>query len=58
MARSVMMLREGWDVQGVTVIVGLYRPAFAFSGILYPLAHLPSLRSGYHQRWGPWGLPS
>jgi len=25
-----------------------YRPAFAFSGILYPLAHPPSLRSGYH----------
>jgi hypothetical protein len=24
-----------------------YRPAFAFSGILYPLARLPSLRSGY-----------
>ena len=27
-----------------------YRPAFAFSGILYPLARLPSLRSGYHPR--------
>ena len=26
-----------------------YRPAFAFSGILYSLARLPSLRSGYHQ---------
>ncbi len=25
-----------------------YRPAFAFSGILYPLTRSPSLRSGYH----------
>jgi type III restriction enzyme len=30
---SVLMLREGWDVQGVTVIVGL-RPYAAIANIL------------------------
>jgi len=34
-----------------------YRPAFAFSGILYPLVRPPSLRSGYHpSRVGIMGL--
>lgn len=33
-----------------------YRSAFAFSGILYPLARPPSLRSGYHPQVGTVGL--
>ena len=33
-----------------------YRPAFAFSGILCPLARLPSLRSGYHPKVGAMGF--
>jgi hypothetical protein len=33
-----------------------YRPAFAFSGILYPLARPPSSRSGYHPWVGAVGL--
>ena len=33
-----------------------YRPAFAFSGILCPLARLPSLRSGYHSKVGAVGF--
>ena len=33
-----------------------YRPAFAFSGILYPLARPPSSRSGYHPEVGAVGL--
>ena len=33
-----------------------YRPAFAFSGILYPLARPPSSRSGYHPRVGAVGF--
>ena len=33
-----------------------YRPAFAFSGILYPLARPPSLRSGYRPKAGAMGL--
>lgn len=33
-----------------------YRPAFAFSGILCPLARPPSLRSGYHAMVGTMGF--
>jgi hypothetical protein len=33
-----------------------YRPAFAFSGILCPLARPPSLRSGYHPEMGTMGF--
>jgi hypothetical protein len=33
-----------------------YRPAFAFSGILCPLAHPPSSRSGYHPKMGTMGF--
>ena len=33
-----------------------YRPAFAFSGILYPLTRPPSSRSGYHLAVGIVGL--
>jgi hypothetical protein len=33
-----------------------YRSAFAFSGILYPLARLPSSRLGYHPKVGAIGL--
>ena len=33
-----------------------YRPAFAFSGILCPLARLPSSRSGYHPKVGAVGF--
>ena len=33
-----------------------YRPAFAFSGILCPLARLPSLRLGYHPKVGAVGF--
>lgn len=33
-----------------------YRPAFAFSGILYPLVHPLSLRSGYHPKMGTVGF--
>jgi hypothetical protein len=33
-----------------------YKPAFAFSDILYPLRHLLSLRSGYHLSMGSIGL--
>lgn len=33
-----------------------YRPAFAFSGILCPLARPPSSRSGYHPKMGTVGF--
>ncbi len=49
---SVVMLREGWDVQSVTVIVGL-RPFTAKANILPEQTVGRGLRLMFRDRGGP-----